>query len=212
MSGTSTDTAFSEEDILLERLKPIDDASYQDDRGCMEGTREHIVNHIIGWATGSSSQDLPPEKANVNGMMWVYGMPGIGKSAIAHSVCRLLHENKRLGGSFFCRRDDSARSETNSVLPTLVYRLAGAFGPYRTRVVEALRQDPQLASGELFSSTLQSLKEYPLQTLVLVIDALDECGEPTTRRQLLGSIFKACQRNKWLKSVVISRSEHDIQS
>ncbi|KIM31897.1 hypothetical protein M408DRAFT_327295 [Serendipita vermifera MAFF 305830] len=226
MSGTSTkqndhvphlegqpgETSNIDENLLLERLNPIDDASYQDDRGCMEGTRKHIIDHIIEWATRSSSQETSPESSNVDGMLWVYGMPGIGKSAIAHSVCRLLHESKQLGGSFFCRRDDSARSESKSVLSTLIYRLAAAFGPYREQVVDALRNDPHLASGELFSSTLQSLKTHPLRTLVLVADALDECGEPATHRQLLGGLLKACQHNQWLKVIVISRPEHDIQS
>ncbi|KIM31261.1 hypothetical protein M408DRAFT_32543, partial [Serendipita vermifera MAFF 305830] len=111
--------------------------------------------------------------------MWVYGMPGIGKTAIAHSICHRLQEIEQLGGSFFCRRDDPARSETKSVLPTLIYGLATIFGPYRDQMALALRDDPelkpQLTGGELFMRTLQSLKVHPLRTLVLVIDALDEC-------------------------------------
>ncbi|KIM22717.1 hypothetical protein M408DRAFT_78599, partial [Serendipita vermifera MAFF 305830] len=112
-------------------------------------------------------------------MLWVYGMPGIGKSAIAHSVCHRLRESKQLGGDFFCRRDDPARSETRLVPPTLMYGLAGVFGPYRKQMAQALRNDPQLtpqsASGELFLHVLQSLEVYPLLPLVLVVDALDEC-------------------------------------
>ncbi|KIM20015.1 hypothetical protein M408DRAFT_37161, partial [Serendipita vermifera MAFF 305830] len=76
--------------------------------------------------------------------LWLYGMPGIGKSSIAHSICRRLHESKQLGGSFFCRRDDPVLSEAKMVLPTLIYGLAGRFGPYRNCVVQALRDDPQL--------------------------------------------------------------------
>ncbi|KIM22718.1 hypothetical protein M408DRAFT_49886, partial [Serendipita vermifera MAFF 305830] len=147
---------------------------------------------------------------------WVYGMPGIGKSAIAHSVCQQLYEIKQLGGSFFCRRDDPARSETNSVLPTLIYGLASVFGPFRKQMAQALRDDPQLtpqsASGELFLHTLQSLEAHPPRSLVLVIDALDECGEPGTRKRLLEHLLKACRQQKWLKTIVISRPEHDIQS
>lgn len=64
-------------------------------------------------------------------------MPGIGKSAIAHSICYRLQKNKQLEGSFFCRRDNLALSETMSVLPTLIYGLARVFGPYRKRMAQA---------------------------------------------------------------------------
>ncbi|KIM20013.1 hypothetical protein M408DRAFT_334177 [Serendipita vermifera MAFF 305830] len=216
MITESTDTGFQEEDLLRERLNPIDNASYQVDRGCMDGTRTHIINNTVLWATKLSTQGLPPENSNPDGMLWIYGMPGIGKTAIAHSICRQLQESKQLGGSFFCRRDDPARSETKSVLPTLIYRLAGIFGPYRNQVVQALQEDPQLtpksSSGEFFLSTLQSLEAQPPRALVLVVDALDECGEPATRRQLLEYLLKAYRCNKWLKAIVISRPENDIQS
>ncbi|KIM29654.1 hypothetical protein M408DRAFT_105479, partial [Serendipita vermifera MAFF 305830] len=205
-----------ENDLLLKRLGPTDNTNYQGDRGCMDGTRAQVINDIVIWATEQLGKDVAPKHINVDSMLWVYGMPGIGKSAIANSICRRLDEIRQLGGSFFCRRDDPARSETKSVLPTLIYRLAGTYGPYRNRVAQVLGDDrqltPQLASGELFLSSLQSLKAHPPRTFVLVIDALDECGDPDTRRQLLGHLLKACRQNKWLKAVVISRPEHDIRS
>ncbi|KIM27015.1 hypothetical protein M408DRAFT_176573, partial [Serendipita vermifera MAFF 305830] len=182
----------------------------------MDGTRTQVINDVFIWTSEQIGNDVAPQRRNVDSMLWVYGMPGIGKSAIANSICRQLDDIKKLGGSFFCRRDDPARSETKSVLPTLIYRLAQMHGPYRSRVAQVLRDDPQLApqlaSGELFLSSLQSVKAHPPRTFVLVIDALDECGEPDARRQLLGHLLKACQRNHWLKAIVISRPEHDIRS
>ncbi|KIM27014.1 hypothetical protein M408DRAFT_176560 [Serendipita vermifera MAFF 305830] len=205
-----------ENDLLLKRLGPTENANYQGDRGCMDGTRTQVINDIIIWATEQLGKDVPPQYFNIDRMLWVYGMPGIGKSAIANSICRRLDDMKQLGGSFFCRRDDPARSETKSVLPTLIYRLARMYGPYRNRVAQALRDDlqlmPQLASGELFLSSLRSLNAHPSRALVLVVDAFDECGDPDTRRQVLGHLLKACQRNQWLKAIVISRPEHDIRS
>ncbi|KIM21035.1 hypothetical protein M408DRAFT_117289 [Serendipita vermifera MAFF 305830] len=182
----------------------------------MDGTRVAVINDIVTWATKPLNKDTHPQPSNVGGILWLYGMPGIGKSSIAHSICRRLHESKQLGGSFFCRRDDPVLSETKTVLPTLIYGLAGRFGPYRTCVAQALRDDPQLnpqsASEELFLNTLKALKTHPRRTSVLVIDALDECGKSTTRRQLLGQLMEACKQNQWLKVIVTSRPEHDIQS
>ncbi|KIM21959.1 hypothetical protein M408DRAFT_333160 [Serendipita vermifera MAFF 305830] len=205
-----------ENDILLERLKPVDTANYHEDRGCMDGTRVAVINDIVTWATKSLSEDRTSQSSNVGGVLWLYGMPGIGKSSIAHSICHRLHESKQLGGSFFCRRDDPVLSETKMVLPTLIYGLAGRFGPYRNCVVQALRDDPQLApqsaSGELFLNTLKALKMHPRRTSVLLIDALDECGKSATRRQLLGHLTEVCKQNQWLKVIVTSRPEHDIRS
>ncbi|KIM31285.1 hypothetical protein M408DRAFT_256921, partial [Serendipita vermifera MAFF 305830] len=180
----------------------------------MKGTRTQVINDTILWAT-EKLNDGETGHFNVNDLLWIYGMPGIGKTAVAHSICHRLHESRQFGGSFFCRRDDRARSETKSVLPTLMYRLATMFGPYRSQVAQALREDPQTtlqsADGEFFLHTLQSLKVHPLRTFVLVIDALDECGAPATRKQLLGYLLKACRQNTWLKAVLISRPEHDIR-
>ncbi|KIM23482.1 hypothetical protein M408DRAFT_261961, partial [Serendipita vermifera MAFF 305830] len=209
-------TGNIEKDLILKWLKPIDAANYEGDRGCMKGTRIQVINDIVTWATRSFSEKSNPKYSNADGILWLYGKPGIGKTALTHSICWRLHERRRLGGSFFCRRDDQARSNSKSVLPTLIYRLSGMFGLYRTCVAQTLQEDPELtpqsASGELFLNSLQSLKKHPSHALVLVIDALDESGDPATRRQLLGCLLEACRRNKWLKVILTSRPEHDIQS
>jgi adenylylsulfate kinase-like enzyme len=41
-------------------------------------------------------------------IFWLDGMAGTGKSAIARSFCRFLHENSLLGGSFFCLRGNES--------------------------------------------------------------------------------------------------------
>jgi hypothetical protein len=46
--------------------------------------------------------------------------------------------------------------------------------------------------------------------LVLVIDALDESGDPRTRAPLLRYFSEICAHIDWVKIVVTSRPEHDI--
>lgn len=125
-----------------ERLSPTNNAYYQNDRECMDGTRARVNNDGVLWATKSLIQDMPSNGFDADGMLWIYGMPGIGKSAIAHSICSRLDAMKQLGGCFFCIRDDSARSDIKSVLPTLICELAGMSGPYRNCLVKALREGP----------------------------------------------------------------------
>ena len=105
-------------------------------------------------------------------------------------------------------------------MPTLLYQLAAMWGPYRKLMAQILRDDPQLtldSTSRLFSrlllKPLKSLeKQHPPGPLVLVIDALDECGEPGTRRSLLNALFEASCRAPWLKVIITSREEYDIRS
>ena len=119
-----------------------------------------------------------------------------------------------LGGSFFCRRDDPVLCDPNRVLPTLLYRLAWIWNPYRDLVVQALRGDPNLnpdwTGCALLLERLYSLEDHPQTALVLVIDALDESGDPRTRAPLLKCFSELCAHVNWLKIVVTSRPEHDI--
>jgi len=95
---------------MLKRLKCVD-TGYNRTLCCMEGTRESFLNHIIAWVTNKSGQ-----KDDGN-MYWIYGLPRIGKTSLAHSICASLHEERHLAGAFFCRRDDPNLSQPRNILP-----------------------------------------------------------------------------------------------
>jgi len=90
------------------------------------------------------------------------------------------------------------------------------WAPYRKMVAQALLDDPQLnpesTRGELLLKPLKSLRRHPIGTLVLVIDALEECGEPSTRAPLLKCLVEACSLVCWLKIIITSRPEDDLHS
>ncbi len=174
----------------------------------MEGTRESPLGQIITWATNQSDQD----ESNT---YWIYGLPGIGKTCLAHSICERLHDQKHLAGAFFCQRDGPDLSEPKNILPTLIYKLARIFPPFRRIVVEHLRNDPHLSPESmkysLFLDFIDSLPRRPSQPLVFVIDALDECGDGTTRPALLRALTEATARASWLRIIITGRPEDDIQ-
>jgi hypothetical protein len=58
---------------------------------------------------------------------------------------------------------------------------------------------------------LETLEKHPPHPLVLVIDALDECGDSHSRSSLLQVIKQALSRVPWLKVIVTSRPEPDIE-
>jgi hypothetical protein len=207
--------AAAEDSRLLDRLKPVDAPSYYENRSCMRDTRRLILDHIVTWAEGPLEKN-PSRRSAVKNIFWLCGSPGLGKTSVANSLCQRLHKIGKLGASFFCRRDDPVLSDPNRVLRTLLYRLAWLWSPYRDLVVQALRGDPNLnpdwTGCALLLERLYSLENHPKTTLVLVVDALDESGDPQTRTALLRCLSDICTRSNWLKLVVTSRQEHDITS
>ena len=206
------DTSFSvipiEQKVLLKRLKCVE-TSYNRTLCCMEGTRESLLHHIKAWVANESGEK------GMGNTYWIYGLPGIGKTSLAHSICARLHEEKQLAGGFFCRRDDPNLGEPRNILPTLIYKLAEIFPPFRTIVAERLRSDtnltPESMRDTLFQEFIRTLPRHPQRALVFVIDALDECGDDQSRRVLLKSLTDAAANAPWLKVIITSRPEVDIQ-
>ncbi len=165
----------------------------------------------MDWVANKSGQ----ENVLQGNVYWVNGSPGIGKTSLAHSICARLHELNHLAGAFFCRRDDPNLSEPKNVLPTFIHKLAMLFPPFRTVVAKHLRDDPNLApesmEGSLFLDFIRSLPRHPERALVFVIDALDECGDARSRPPLLEVLTDAAAQAPWLKIIVTSRTEFDIQ-
>jgi hypothetical protein len=196
--------------LLSKRLQPVK-IGYQHDLRCMDGTRESLLNHIMYWVANKSGQ----ENALRNNTYWFYGSPGIGKTSLAHSICEALHKQQYLAGAFFCRRDDPNMNKPTNILPTFIHQLAILFPPFGTIVANHLRGDPNLTpgsmQGSLFLDFIRSLPSHPEHTLVFVIDALDECGDAQNRPGLLRVLTDAAAQAPWLKIIITSRTEVDIQ-
>ena len=199
-----------EQDLLFKRLTPVK-SGYHRDLRCMDGTRQSLLNQITDWVANRSGQEIALQKD----AYWFYGSPGIGKTSLAHSICASLHERNHLAGAFFCRRDDPNLSEPINILPTFIHKLAMLFPPFRTIVAKRLRDDPNLTpesmKGSLFLDLIRSLPRHPEHTLVFVIDALDECGDAQSRPRLLKALTNAAAQAPWLKIIITSRTEVDIQ-
>ena len=199
-----------EQELLLGWLEYVK-AGYDLDGCCMEGTRRSILNQITAWVTNPQGGNDAPRR----NIYWFYGSPRIGKTSLAHSKCENLHEQKHLAGAFFCRRDDPNLSELRNILPTLIRALAGIFPPFRNLVAYRLRNDQNLTSksmkNPLFLDFVRKLPRHPKRALVFVIDALDECGDNHSRPDLLKFLTEATALAPWLKFIITSRPEVDIE-
>jgi len=193
---------------LLNRLKDVK-TSYDRNLCCMKDTRKSLLEKIVAWVTNGLDQ------TDGGNTYWIYGLPGIGKTSLAHSICASLDDKQQLAGAFFCRRDDQELREPRHIIPTLIRKLAILFPPFRRIVAEFLRNNPNITPESmrptLFLEFIRKLPRLPKKTLIFVIDALDECGSPESRPGVLQALTDATTCAPWLKVIITSRQEVDIQ-
>ena len=177
----------------------------------MDGTQQFLLDQVTDWVVNKSGEESDLQR----NAYWFYGSPGIGKTLLAHSICASLHEQNHLAGAFFCQRDDPNLSHPRNILPTFIHELAIRFPLFQTIVAKHLREDPTLTpetmKGTLFVDFIRSLPRHPEHTFVFVIDALDECGDAQSRPRLLKVLTDAAAQAPWLRVIVTSRTEVDIQ-
>jgi hypothetical protein len=191
---------------VYDRLKPIVSA-YHDasmaPSGCLEGTRVAIQTEMSGWAN-----DGAPELTT----LWVNGMAGTGKTAIASTFARNMEDQGILGATFFIDRQKAERRDLSRIVQTLAYDLAKHSHEQLHAVWTVLRDDP--AFDRLpYQEQMRLLIKNPLDigrpgTLVILIDGLDECGV-SDGASLLSSLVKSLASHP-VKLFVTSRNEADI--
>lgn len=141
---------------LLNKLNPVGSARYDSTRACLPGTRGDIIKEIIDWSQKRETSD---------GMLWVHGQAGLGKSSIATSVCRELDTRKLFGGGFFCKRDSAERRDPQQVFTTIVHGLTSRHTEYARSVAEAIRKDAGLCSSPIQMQYDQFVKSSLSQAL-----------------------------------------------
>jgi len=146
----------------------------------MHGTRTDILDRIIRWIMDPKAQPI----------FWLGGMAGTGKTSIAATICKLIRADVRLclGGSFFCSRSTglATQRDVRCVIPTLAQLLARQSADFATALAAELKEEPDLAYKQV-KIQVERLLRKPLaalsssmQSIVFVIDALDECGDQPT--------------------------------
>jgi hypothetical protein len=109
------------------------------------------------------------------------GMAGTGKTTIAYSFCEQLQEKGLLGASFFCSRSLGDCSDLRYIIPTITRQLARSCPQFTSALLDILGADSQLPSlgnqlRRLLSEPFRHITEPITDTLIVVIDALDECS------------------------------------
>jgi hypothetical protein len=137
---------------------------------CLSGTRDDVLIQIEAWADGRDGGCI----------FWLNGMAGTGKSTIARTIAREYHKEGRLGASFFFSRGNGDVSHAGMFFTSIAVQLAERLPSLRHSIYEAIRQHniatkgPREQWSQLLFQPLSKLEEK--SPLVVVIDALDECG------------------------------------
>ncbi|PVF92763.1 FabD/lysophospholipase-like protein [Serendipita vermifera] len=201
------------DDAILAELKPKDLDWSSPHEECMEGTRQEILARIDEWV----------QNTNTSNILWIKGHPGVGKSAIASSISSQLHESRKLGSYFVFQRDRSSITTPNSLWRMVALDLARRNPAIKRVLVDKLAAGDILPAtfnaNVLFNQVIQGslgASHDSNETLVVVVDALDECGglegsRSEHRRSLMQGIKTWSNLPGTFKLVVTSRSEIDIE-
>ena len=144
------------------------------------------------------------------------GLAGIGKSTIARTVAQEADKNGSLGASFLFSRSEDDRKSAKLFFSTIAFQLSQYNREIALRIREALEHKPD-ASGKQLQDQLRDLIIQPLQsceqasksTILIVIDALDECDEQDAER-LLSLFLQEIRKVPNLKIFITTRPERHI--
>ncbi|KAG8709822.1 hypothetical protein FRC11_005179, partial [Ceratobasidium sp. 423] len=194
---------------ILNLLGPTNPSGYDPDQACLEATRETVLHRIITWTQN---------RKNSGSFMWVSGQAGMGKTAVAASLCQHLDSIGALAGSFFCRHDDPSLSDPLRLINNLVHEIASRCPPYAHGVANAIRANRTLCTSHL-RIRYEGLVKGPLKRLkplsapiplVVIVDALDECGDSDSRKKILHLLHDMSQLVSWLRVIITARPESDL--
>ena len=110
------------------------------------------------------------------------GLAGIGKSTVARAVAQETHRCGLLDASFFFSRNEDDRKSAKLFFGTIAFQLSQCNREVALRIGEALEHKPDASSKQLrdqlrdlIIQPLQSCEQASKSTILIVIDALDEC-------------------------------------
>ncbi|KAF7968806.1 hypothetical protein HWV62_29280 [Athelia sp. TMB] len=152
-------------------------ASWNSTLSCLPGTRLEILSEIAAWAHTPDSQNV----------LWLEDVAGSGKSAIAHTIAQMLHDEGRLASSFFFSRDIASLNNPRLIFTTIARDIAALDAAIAEDISNTLENEPALAFADL-SRQFEALIAGPLSRsgrqapFIVVIDALDEgiCNDVDT--------------------------------
>ncbi|KAG9315321.1 hypothetical protein JVU11DRAFT_4461 [Chiua virens] len=180
----------------LKDLPYADGARHDQTKGCLPGTRETLLREIFE-ILNNPADDAPR-------VCLLIGVAGSGKSAVAHSIARWA---------------DVVSRNPNNLFSTIARDLADRDHQYRSALCKVIQASRSLRTSRVPMEQLEQLiiepsKDVrPIGPLVIVIDALDECGDQANRQHLLPALSRLITDTSFptnLRFLITTRPENDI--
>ncbi|XP_046853793.1 uncharacterized protein LOC124446948, partial [Xenia sp. Carnegie-2017] len=166
-----------EEDILTKNLVSCNfesDIRYHYEK-YLHGTREWVFKEFLAWFEDENSQ---------NRAFIISAVAGMGKSVIAATLCKRYPQY--LTAVHFFQHNNSRYNKANILLQSLALQVSRNFPAYKQLLVKKLSDEVSQPLNNmnveglfslLFTELFNNISEVPKRMLV-VLDALDECGYP----------------------------------
>ncbi|KAF8983222.1 hypothetical protein BDQ17DRAFT_1378225 [Cyathus striatus] len=175
---------------------------------------ECVIEQLVSW-----SNDTADDRSNI---LWLHGPAGVGKSAIALSVCKRLEQMKTLRASFFFLRTEATQNNVQWLFTTIAYQLA-VFLPItglRKAIEMHVTHNPDVISQSM-EAQWRKLIVTPLKAAVemkdahpptvIVINGLDECLDEDAQVQMLRMIASASSYGLPLHIIISKFIKHTLK-
>ncbi|KAH7350019.1 WD40-repeat-containing domain protein [Plectosphaerella cucumerina] len=196
----------------LECMRNLHITDPEKDKARIQDTKGGLLRDSYAWVL--KTPNFEEWQTSDCGLLWIRGDPGKGKTML---ICGIVDELRRHSTSrpayFFCQDSNKDLNNATAVLRGLIFTLVRQ----QPRLISHVREEydpvgPKLFGGNnvwvAMSKILTAILTDPsLGSTVLVVDALDECGEG--RIELLKLIVQSVSCGvKW---AVSSRNWPNIQ-
>jgi len=180
-----TELSTSENETYFKSLKRFTPNAYRESPEgsassiCLVGTRKAEIEAIMKWIEVDEVKKP---------LFLVQGRIGTGKTTLLNTISQRSKADGYYAAGYFFSGTDHARNTPGRFINTITYQVAEAipeFRPYVARIIEAgpsiLDRSIESQTQRLLLEPLRQLKaDYPeffVRPHVIIIDALDECGE-----------------------------------
>lgn len=180
----------------------------------LPGTMQSEIEFINHWVTDANS---------TQNVLWIHGPPGSGKSALTAAIENFYLEMNRLGALIFFDRTKPRESHPRN----FICGLASQLGRFDSRLgdvmIQAIDNKPSVLGQAGYQEMFTKLLSEPLRVVtdmpvkgptVIVIDAMDECGEAAWDRRELMKVLVAelATLPPTFRWIIASRPENDLRN